>query len=335
MGAGVSNNRVRRMSPIRPKPTIDPLKTQPVRPSSNIIKPNNQQTKGEKEEKLKWPGPPSPPREKFVPPLHEDDKQYSFKKAYPIKLLPGSEEPPVVLIETKQKSNSQKETSTSHSNAAYSSVHDSAHVQSILRSQSHSCVNLSTNEEIMRLKTRLGEVPRKLDMNVKECLEVVTKELQEIIEQINKDTNNVQQTLLLYARKQQSAQDELYRIWLQYYIAELDDWKSRHLADLQAQLYVHQDKITRNSQRRISFVSHKANEIKMQILRELQEQASREMNDLLMQIELLSRETTQHLGSETMTNINLTIQSNVGTKLPGQQCKFDFIEQPRNVGNRS
>ncbi|CAF1355502.1 unnamed protein product [Rotaria sordida] len=54
----------------------------------------------------------------------------------------------------------------------------------------------------------------------------------------------------------------------------------------------------------------------------------------MAQIESLStHQILQHLGSETMTNMNLTILSNVGRKMPSQETAFDF-DQNGTIGGK-
>ena len=128
-----------------------------------------------------------------------------------------------------------------------------------------------------------------------------------------------------FSKVRQTRQDELYREWLQMYVVKLDEWKSLQLTQLQEELSTYQKQIIIQSQSLISSINREANLLKAQILREEQEGASQEVNEIIAQIESLSsQQTLQHLGSETMTKMNLTVQANVGRKAPGQHCKFDF-----------
>ena len=165
---------------------------------------------------------------------------------------------------------------------------------------------------------KLNDVHIRLDDIVKRRLDIISKETEAIGQQITGDTHDMQQRLLSFSKARQMRQDELYREWLQMYVAVLDDWKSLQLSKLQQELSTYQKRILAESQRQILSTNTEANQLKAQILREEQDKASHDVNEIITQIESLSsHQTLQQLGSEAMTNINLTIQSNVGTKAPG------------------
>lgn len=74
-------------------------------------------------------------------------------------------------------------------------------------------------------------------------------------------------------------------------------------------------------------VNEQANLTKEKILREEQEQASEKIHLIIGQIQKLSNdEKSQYLGSELITKTNIITNSNVGTKAPGQDFKFNFEE---------
>ncbi len=216
---------------------------------------------------------------------------------------------------------SQKETSSTQSKELYSSIDDSAHVQSSLRSQSHACINLSTTKEIDRLFASLSGVQAEFDRHVEEQLILISKVAKEIIELITSDAREIQQNLLGFGKEKQMKQDELYRQWLQLYIIELNKWKSTRLADLQNKMETHQKKIMAYSQQWIMQVNTDANALKDNIIKAAQQEASSRMQQLIEQIQAMS---IHHLGTETMTKINLIIHGNVGNKMSGQGCTFDF-----------
>ncbi len=215
----------------------------------------------------------------------------------------------------------QKETSSIQSKEQYTSIYDSAHVQSSLLTQSHACVNLSTTEEIDRLFGSLSEVQAEVDLHVEEQQKLISKVAKEIIELITSDAREIQQNLLGFGKEKQMKQDEIYRQWLQLYIIELDKWKSARLADLQNKMETHQKQIMAYSQQWIMRVNTDANTLKDSIMKAAQQEASSRMQQLIGQIQAMS---IHHLGTETMTKINLIIHGNVGNKMPGQGCTFDF-----------
>lgn len=207
-------------------------------------------------------------------------------------------------------------------NTANSSIHDSAHVQTTVKTQSHASVNLSRDEDLSKALETLNEIHRQVDENVKARLQFVSEEAEEIVKRITTDTHSVQQGLLEFAKTRQIAQDKIYSEWLQKYIVVLDEWRAGRLAKLQEDLDKSKREIIHYSQRSIATLYDETNKIKARILREEQDAAKSEIESLLAQFQSL-----QYLGSETMMNINLTIQANVGNRVPGQQNHvFDIPE---------
>ncbi|CAF3302231.1 unnamed protein product [Rotaria sp. Silwood2] len=342
MGTAASNKKVTQYDTIRQLPTIDPLRRQPpLQPTQRV--PNSlprsptihkSQHKSRQQDEIMWPLPPNEYDGKFKAAWPEDEKRYSLKRAYDAKLPQISEWTATTTTTTRITKSDSKETSTSQWNKVNSCIYDSAHVQSTLTAQSHSLINLSTAEEVSKLMVNLNNAHRRLDGIVKDRLQIISKETEMIIGQITTDTHDIQLSLLSFAKARQSQQDELYREWLQKYVVILDGWKSARLAKLQEELQEYQRAIITYSQRRISSVNTEANKIKSLILREEQEKASLEINALMAQIESLStHQILQHIGSETMTNMNLTILANVGRKMPGQGAAFDF-DQHGTIGGK-
>ena len=172
---------------------------------------------------------------------------------------------------------------------------------------------------------KLNYAQMKADGSVRRRHEIISRETEAIIIRIDDDTQDIQQRLLSFARAQQMQQDQLYCKWLEMYVAVLNEWRSVRLAKLQEKLSTYQKQIVVESQKRISSVHLEANKIKVQISKEEQDMALREIDEIRTQLEsLTSQPSLQHLGSETMTKIDLTIQANVGRKAPGQECAFDF-----------
>jgi hypothetical protein len=126
---------------------------------------------------------------------------------------------------------------------------------------------------------------------------------------------------LIFGKEKQIRQDELYREWLQMYIIELDQWKSIRLANLQEQMEMYQKKIMTHSHRWIMQVNTEANNYKEEIRKAAEQAAYSKIQQLIEQIQAIS---IHHLGTETMTKINLIIHGNVGNKMSGQGCTFDF-----------
>jgi hypothetical protein len=144
---------------------------------------------------------------------------------------------------------------------------------------------------------------------------------------ITSDTRSIQQDLLILGKTNQMRQDELYQLWLQKYISELDNWKSAQLAHLQARMEKYQETIMTYSRQLIMQVNIEANTLKEEMLKAAQKEASLKIQHLIEQIQAMS---VHHLGTETMTKINLIIHGNVGNKMPGQGCTFDFEKRDKS-----
>ncbi|CAF3311331.1 unnamed protein product [Rotaria socialis] len=321
MGSTPSTSQVKKHNPIHPLPTQDPLR-QHRRHSQSSSPPPRTAHKRAKVDDLQWPLPPSESGGEFRPDWPTDRERYSIKKAYSLKATNKVKKATVIdESRTNSKQFHQKETSINASEKRNSSIHDSAQVQSSLQTQSHACINLSTTQEIDDLLNRLSQVHQQIDLNVEEQGKLISEQSKLLIDLIINDTRNAQQQLLSYAKMRQTGQDKLYNDWLQMYVVALDQWKSMQLAELQDDLQAHQSTIMQRSQYLISQVNQDSHTLREQLLKVQQENASKEIQEIIGRIESMS---THHLGTETMTRINLVIHGNVGTKMPGQDCKFDF-----------
>jgi hypothetical protein len=204
---------------------------------------------------------------------------------------------------------------------------DSAHVESVLNTQSHSCINLSTSEKIDELIKNLNHIHTQLDESIKYRTEKVSTDTKSVLAHIIDETQQEQQRLLYYAKEQQTRQDEHYCELLQKYISQLDGMKAKELAQLQEELQVCREQIMQVSQFKIKTVNEQANILKSDIVREEQQQASMKIDAINIQLQNLTTDDTfQLLGSEIMTKTNVITNTNVGTKADGQNCKFELIE---------
>jgi hypothetical protein len=216
--------------------------------------------------------------------------------------------------------------STKWSKKSFTDV-DSTHVESVLNSQSHSCINLSTSEKIDELIKNLNHIHTQLDESIKYRTEQVSTDTKSVLAHIIDETQQEQQRLLYYAKEQQTRQDEHYCELLQKYISQLDGMKAKELAQLQEELQVCREQIMQVSQFKIKTVNEQANILKSDIVREEQQQASMKIDAINIQLQNLTTDDTfQLLGSEIMTKTNVITNTNVGTKADGQHCRFELIE---------
>lgn len=217
------------------------------------------------------------------------------------------------------KEGNQEKSTSNNWQMHYSSVHDSAHVQSTLRSQSHTHINISTVEEINRLINTLSNIQTNADSKLKRRLDQVSKETKIMIDRIVNDTQILERKLLGFGDERQKIFEGLYNEWLQKYIAILDQWYSKQLAGWQQRMSKHQKDIFAVSQYNIGLINDKANEIKKYIFIDEQRDLSATTQALLIDINtLLAQQGSQSLGSEKTTELNLLIRANVGTRLSNE-----------------
>jgi hypothetical protein len=204
---------------------------------------------------------------------------------------------------------------------------DSTHVESVLKSQTHSCINLSTSEKIDDLIKNLNRIHTQLDDSIKRRTQQISAETESVLAHIINETQDEQQRLLNYAKEQQTKQDEHYHDLLQNYLSQLDEMKARDFTELQNELQDFREQILHISQMKIMTVNEQANIMKSKIVKEEQQQASSKIDAVNVQLHSLSTdETFQKLGSEMITKTSITTNTNVGTKADGQYCTFEFVE---------
>lgn len=204
---------------------------------------------------------------------------------------------------------------------------DSTHVESVLNTQTHSCINLSTSEKIDELIKNLNRIHTQLDDNIKRRTQLVSTDTESVLAHIINETQQEQQRLLYYAKEQQTKRDEHYRELLQKYISQLDEMKAKELAQLQEELQDCREQIMQVSQTKIKTVNEQANIIKSNIVKGEQQQASMKLDTINVQLQnLITDDTFQLLGSEIMTKTNVITSTNIGTKAASQKCVFEFVE---------
>ena len=101
-----------------------------------------------------------------------------------------------------------------------------------MKGQHHSCINLSTGDEIDRITKEITLMQKKADEYAQHEKDTISKTGQSIIQTIVDDTRRIQQSLLVYGKRRQRKHENLYNEYLQKYIAILNQWKLEQLADL-------------------------------------------------------------------------------------------------------
>ena len=204
---------------------------------------------------------------------------------------------------------------------------DSTHIESVLNTQTHSCINMSTSDKIDELIRNLNRIHTQLDDSIKRRTQQISTETESVLAHIINETQHEQQRLLSYAKEQQTKQDEHYRDLLQKYLAQLDETKAKELAQLQVELQDSREQIMQVSHMKIMTVNEQANIIKSKVVKEEQQQASMKIDAINQQLQSLPMdETFQQLGSEIMTKTNVITNTNVGTKAAGQSCSFELVQ---------
>ena len=208
---------------------------------------------------------------------------------------------------------------------------DTTHVESVLDSQTHSCINLSTSDKIDELIKSLNRIHTQLDDTIKRRTQQISAETESVLSHIINETQAEQQRLLTYAKGQQKIQDQHYRGLLENYIAQLDEMKARDFTDLQNELQDCREQILHISQMKIMSVNDQANIMKSKIVKEEQQQATSKIDAINVQLQSLSTDQDfQQLGSEMVTKTSVTTSTNVGRKADGQFCTFNFAEDAPN-----
>jgi DNA polymerase III gamma/tau subunit len=186
---------------------------------------------------------------------------------------------------------------------------------------------LSTSERIDELISNLNNIHTQLDERIKRRTQQVSAETESVLAHIINETQDEQQRLLHYAKTQQTKQDEHYHELLQNYISQIDEMKAKELTQLQQELQECREQIMQLSQMKIMTVNEQANIIKSKIVKEEQQQASMKIDAVNVQLQNLSTDDTfQQLGSEIMTQTNVTTKVNAGTKAAGHNCSFELVK---------
>ena len=214
-----------------------------------------------------------------------------------------------------------------------SSDFGSAHVESNLKTETHSCINLSTSERIDELIKNLNRIHTQLDETIRRRTQQISVETESVLAHIINETQDEQQRLLLFAKQRQMLQNEHYREQLQAYIAKLDEIRAKEIGRLQDELQTCREQILQISQAKIMSVNEQANIAKSKVVKDEQQQASMKIEAINVQLQHLTTDRTfQQLGTESTSRTSVTASNRVGSKAPGQTCSFDFVQEIPNEG---
>lgn len=205
-----------------------------------------------------------------------------------------------------------------------SQANDSAHVQSQLSSRFHACFNLSAADNINAVMDSLKTNQQSLQEGLRRRLLKVSNEAEQKIQLVVDDTKAEQKRLLAYDKERQRRQNVIYQEWLQKYIVKLNEWRSRQLANLQQELLQYQKSIVETSQEKIDQINRDAFNLQTQILQQETDANKKRTTDVTKKMYEITEDGRRFLGSESMIELNLRIQANVGEVAPGQSCTNTF-----------
>lgn len=206
----------------------------------------------------------------------------------------------------------QKETQSFETIDTDSTRRGSAKIQSTLRSQFRSSLELSTNEEIEQISIELTKIQKKFDNFLQQEYEIIEKNAEEFLKSIRNDKRENQQNLLIYGRKRQMRDEKLFNEFLEKYVVVLNEWKSKQLTDLQNDLEQYEKDIVNQSKILIEKVNDEVNDLRDEVSKIFSQKLSQQTKKL---IEKYRSKSSFEFGHETLTKIDLTIQTNCGKKI--------------------
>ncbi|CAF0926811.1 unnamed protein product [Rotaria sp. Silwood1] len=310
MGGGSSFENRKVPSPELKKPRIPENAMQPKEQlkGETLSQPNTQKEK----QQLKWPLPKEEREEEFVPNNHIDKKRYSLVQDRYERGLAATRRS--IKVTTINFPHAQK-AETKKSDYTDSKVFNSAHVQMTLKTTTGFSSVMAPTAEMKKLLARLNVAHMESNESIQRRLEKVSKEAERVLGLIINETTDEQNRLLEYAQGIQARHEELYREWLQKYIVELDRWRSTELAKLHEKLEISKKRISDDLQKKLTIVNQEVEAAKSQIFLEEQERQAKEADHIVSDVKSISQQNkTQHIGTESNTDIYLKIRANAGNR---------------------
>jgi hypothetical protein len=205
---------------------------------------------------------------------------------------------------------------------------DSAHVESNVTGQTRSRIDLSTSERIDGLIKNLNDIHTQLDEIIRRRTQQISLETESVLAHIINETHDEQQRLLTYAKERQRQQDEQYREQLQLFIAQLDETKAKDIGKLQDELQECRERILQVSHVKIKAANEQASKAKTRIVKEEQEQASIQIENINAQLHSLTTDGTfQQFGSESTCKTSFTTNAHVGNRTAEHKCSLELLQE--------
>lgn len=187
-----------------------------------------------------------------------------------------------------------------------------AHVQSQLSTRFEAACSLSSAENLEFIVESLKHTQKRLDENLRVRLAKISSHAEEKIVLAATVAQDERRQLLLYDRKCQEQQEQIYQEWLQKYVTKLNAWRATQLATLQTRIGGYHYEIIRKYNSKINSINEQVNTMQTIIL---EEEKSIATNRTMEVTRRMYKKDSQHLlGSESKFEANLRIQANAGMK---------------------
>ncbi|CAF0850617.1 unnamed protein product [Didymodactylos carnosus] len=221
-------------------------------------------------------------------------------------------------------------TSSDHSGAAvHTAVSDDVRVKSVVNTSTTTTVNLQSQAKIDELMRKLGTTHSQVDEYAKRRTEEISADVAANIQRIVTETQVNQQLLLSDAHVQSIQIEEEYKCALQKYVEELDAKKASKLAQLERDLNVRQELMLELAKKQIDQLNDAANQAKMNILKDAQEHANMQINQITDQVALLGAEDAQRRLQSTTTTV-ITTNTNATSNIHAPTTAVDVHQQAAN-----
>ena len=335
---------------IRPQPSVNPLGVSEQ--SRRPITPVARERIVERRPSLNWPLPPDEEVEQFKFDLGSVDETYSVPTAFAQEVNLNKrfmlftrfvfclifmfivqesklDDVKVAIQQIKQQFivNMQKESSNQSDIIALSNQSGSATLDAQISAKSHFCVNLQTEDQVNILLQQVSSLYLQLDSVIQKRYALLSKQTQLMITKLTGQVQVNQQNLLIYAKKRQERQNQLYNQFLGAYVKVLNQWKANELNKLQQYVVTQQGKIVSASQNLMISINQSSSTLRNQILTSINSSINTQVNQLIGQI---GTAAASKIGTQLKMMIGMQIDGQVGDTFPEGTCPFEGfdLEQP-------
>ncbi|CAF0758215.1 unnamed protein product [Didymodactylos carnosus] len=207
---------------------------------------------------------------------------------------------------SKQKGTIVEATTGIQTAAVHTALSDDVRVKSVVTTETFSTVNMENSAKINELMKKLGTTHSQVDDYSKKRTDEISDALQASIAKIVAETQTSQETLLLDANKRNATIEHEYKVKLQHFVDQLDQEKAETLAQLEKELSIQQEAILEQARKRIDGVNEEANRMKINVLKEAQQQVNTNVDTITDQVAQLGRDDAARRLQSTTTTIITT-----------------------------